>query len=264
MVPVDRRKWILDLLSKSEKIDIDQLAEQLNVSAMTIRRDLTYLEENEKVIRTHGGAILNKPTVLETPFQAKEGKFSNEKREIAKIALNYIQDHSTILLDSGTTTLEIAKRIKDKQNITVVTNDIKIAAELMDSEAKVIVTGGEIQNNIGTLFGPLTEYTLENLHVDLFFLGAHAVDLEAGVTVPTFEKASAKRLMIKAAETTWLVVDSSKFDQKSFAKVCDLSLINGVITDDGVNNVMEKKLKEYLTVIKPEGRVPFENRGYCR
>jgi DeoR/GlpR family transcriptional regulator of sugar metabolism len=252
LLPNERRKWILDQLSKDEKIDIDQLAEQCRVSAMTIRRDLSLLEEEEKIIRTFGGAILNKPLIVETPFLTKEGKYSRQKRRIAEKAMSLVSDHSTILLDSGTTTLEIARLLKEKKNLTVITNDIKIAAELMDSEVKVIVAGGELQNNVGALFGPITEQILKNIHVDLFFLGAHAVHLDAGITVTTFEKASIKKLMIEAAGTTWLVADSSKFDQKSFTKVCDLSSLDGVITDDGLPEADREKLNELLKVVTAE------------
>lgn len=253
MMPKERRNQILKQLHANGKIDIEDLVNQLNVSAMTIRRDLTYLEENEKIIRTHGGAILNKPLVVESSFRTKEGKFNDQKKQIANKAIEFIQDHSTILLDSGTTTLEIAKLLKDKKTITVVTNDIKIAAELIDTDVKVIVTGGELQNNVGTLFGPLTEQILKNIHVDLFFLGAHAIDFKAGVTAPTFEKASIKKLMIEASEKTWLVADSSKFDQKSLTKVCDLTQLYGVITDRNITTETEEKLNEYLEVVTVEG-----------
>lgn len=253
MLPKERRNLILEKLKKNEKIDIEHLAEQLNVSAMTIRRDLTYLEEEEKIIRTHGGAILNKPLIIESSFQAKEEKHNIEKRLIARKASELIQDNSTIILDSGTTTLEIAKLIKDRKKLTVVTNDIKIAAELMDSEAKVIVAGGELQNSVGALFGPLTEQILSNLHVDLCFLGAHAVHLKAGITTTTFEKAYVKKLMIEAAETTWLVVDSSKFCQKSLTKVCDLTRLDGVITDNKITDEYKEELQEYLEIVTSDG-----------
>lgn len=249
MVPKERRDLILDLLKENEKIEIEQLAEKLSVSAMTIRRDLNHLENEEMVIRTHGGAVLNKPLIVETSFQVKEGKQHFEKMLIAKKALTMIEDQSTILLDSGTTTLEIAKLIKDKKNLTVVTNDIKIAAELMDSEVRVIVAGGELQNSVGALFGPVTEQILRNLHVDLCFLGTHAVHLKAGITATTFEKALAKKLMIESAETTWLVADSSKFEQKSLTKVCDLTRIDGIITDHGVPDEYQQQLKEHLEII---------------
>lgn len=253
MQPKDRRELILEQLTMNEKIEIEQLVETLNVSAMTIRRDLNILEAEEKIIRTHGGAVLNQPLVNEVSFQIKETKHSYQKRKIAQTAVQYIKDHSTILLDSGTTNLEIAKRLKDKHHLTVLTNDIRIAVELMDSDIKVIVTGGELQNNTGAIFGPLTEQILKNIHVDQFFLGSHAVHMDAGSTAPTFEKASMKQLMIECAETTLLVADSSKFDQKSLAKVCDLSQIDGIITDDGVPTHYIEKLRETCRVIIAEG-----------
>ena len=254
MLPHERRKLILEKLVENEKISIEQLGDQLNVSAMTIRRDLAYLEEEEKIIRTHGGAILNKRLIAESSFQTKKEKNSDQKRKIAYTALNYIQGQSTILLDSGTTTLEIAKLLKNESGLTIITNDIKIASELLESKVKVIVLGGELQNNIGALLGSLTEQVLESLYVDLFFLGAHAIDLKAGVTAPTYEKASIKKLMVKAAESTWIVADSSKFNQKSFTKVCDLSGVNGIITDGGLSEEDKSGLQEYLKVTIADGR----------
>lgn len=249
MQPLERRKLIIEELSKNEKIDIDQLATNLNVSSMTIRRDLNALEFNKKIIRTHGGAVLQNALVHESSFVDKEGKFMLEKREIAKEAVNLIQDGSTILMDSGTTTLEIAKLLKGRQGFTVITNDIKIAVALMDSEVKVIIAGGELQNNIGALFGPLTENMLKEIHVDLCFLGAHAAHPEVGITAPTHEKAAIKKLMIDAAEKTWLVADSSKFNKKSLATVCDLSGIDGVITDHHISDNDKIKIKEHLEII---------------
>ncbi|MBD7963251.1 DeoR/GlpR transcriptional regulator [Fictibacillus sp. Sa2CUA10] len=253
MMPKERREQILQQLNENGKIEIEELVNELNVSAMTIRRDLAFLEETDQIIRTHGGAILNKPLVVESSFRTKEGKFNERKRAIAERAVQFIQDHSTILLDSGTTTLEIAKLLKEKTTITVVTNDIKIAAELLDTDVKVIVTGGELQNTVGTLFGPLTEQMLRGIHVDLFFLGAHAIHGRAGVTAPTYEKAAIKKLMIEASEKTWLVADSSKFDQKSLTKVCDLNQIHGLITDQQLSDETEKMLNEYLEVVTVEG-----------
>lgn len=254
MLPQERRKLILEKLVENERINIEQLGEQLNVSTMTIRRDLAYLEEEEKIIRTHGGAVLKKRLVAETSFQSKKAQNSDQKKKIAQTALNYIQDQSTILLDAGTTTLEIAKLLKHETNLTVITNDIKIASELLDSKLKVIVLGGELQNTTGTLFGPLTEQVLENLYVDIFFLGAHAIDLKAGVTAPTHEKAAIKQLMVKAAESTWIVADSSKFNQKSFTKVCDLSSVEGIITDDRITDEYMRELQDYLKVTVADGR----------
>lgn len=253
MQPKDRRKHILEKLYANGKIDIDDLVEELNVSAMTIRRDLNYLEEKNKIIRTHGGAILNKTLLYERTFTEKESKNRLEKQQIAKQAVKLIEEGTTIILDSGTTTFEIAKLLKEWRNITVVTNDIKIATELMNSQVKVIITGGELQNNIGALFGPLTENVIRNLHVDIFFLGAHAVHLEKGVMAPSFEKATIKQLMIEAADTTWLVADSSKIGEKSLTTVCELSEISGVITDMGLSEQYSAMLREQVRIVTAKG-----------
>ncbi|GAA0485426.1 DeoR/GlpR family DNA-binding transcription regulator [Salinibacillus aidingensis] len=259
-----RRQLILERLAEVEKIDIEKLAEELDVSTMTIRRDLSYLEEQEEVIRTHGGAVLNKPLINESPFQLKEGKHSQQKKHIAQKAIQLIPDQATILLDSGTTTLEIARLMKNRSDVTIVTNDIKIAAELMDSEVKVIITGGELQNRIGALFGNVTENILREIHVDLFFLGAHAIDINAGITAPGFEKASIKKLMIEAADQVWLVSDSSKFKQKSFTKVCSLSELDGIITDQTIDKEYESLLKEHLNVMKANGGNDHESWSHSR
>lgn len=249
MLPKERRALILEQLNENEKIDIEHIANQLQVSTMTIRRDLSYLEEKEKVIRTHGGAVLNKPLVNETSFLIKESKNSVQKQQIAQIAASLVPDHSTILLDSGTTTIEIAKLLIEKQNVTVITNDVYIASVLINSPVKVIITGGELQNNVGAIFGSLTESLLKSIHVDICFLGAHAFHSEAGITAPTFEKAAIKKLMIAAAETTYLVADSSKANEKSTVKVCDFSEINGGLITDYLDEQLKAQLCEKITII---------------
>lgn len=153
MLPNERRRWIeLEIINQG-KVDIEKLAKQLNVSTMTIRRDLAKLEEEGKIVRTHGGAIYPKALVQETPYLAKKGKNIRQKKAIARKALEFIPESANIILDSGTTTMEVAKLLKGREDLTIITNDIKIAAELTESKLKVIVTGGELQNRVGTLYG---------------------------------------------------------------------------------------------------------------
>lgn len=226
-----RRQNILTQLHEQGDIEIEVLAKELNVSNMTIRRDLTLLEHQNQVIRTFGGAIPVGKIVNDASFSTKENKFINEKKAIAKKALENIKDHSTILLDSGTTTLEIAKLLDKKEQLTVITNDIKIATVLMDTSVQVIIVGGVLQNSTGTILGALTEQQLKQFHVDIAFLGAHAIDIKAGITVPSLEKAVLKRLMIQATEKTIVVLDSSKFNTKSLMEVCKLSKDFQIITN---------------------------------
>lgn len=231
MNPKQRRSQIKQFLDTNGKADIDQLAESLDVSHMTIRRDLTQLEAENQVIRTHGGAILQKSLIKETPYARKEVEELQAKKAIAQEAVALIEKNATILIDSGTTTLELVRLLKDRDDLTVITNDIKIASELISAKPKCIVTGGEVQPEVGTLYGAHAQELLRTIHVDLFILGAHAVDKNAGVTAPTLEKARIKQLMMEAAEKTWLISDSRKFNEKAFAHVCDLGLLEGIITD---------------------------------
>lgn len=236
MNPKLRREQIRQLVEEHGKVEIDELTEALNVSHMTVRRDLALLEEEQKLIRTHGGAVLPKALVKETPYITKETKELHAKKRIAKASLGLIGHGATILVDSGTTTLEIVRLLKEREDLTIITNDIKIAAELVDAKPKCIVTGGEVQAEVGALYGSHAHDLLRSIHVDLFLLGAHAVHAAVGVSAPTIEKAKTKQLMIKAAEQTWLVCDSTKFNEKSLAHVCELLEVEGVVTDDRLSD----------------------------
>lgn len=244
-----RRNLVMKEMNKQGKVEIDQLAEQLQVSAMTIRRDLTLLEENGKLIRTIGGAVLPKPLITETPFSTKETIHMDEKKQVAEKALPFIESGQTILLDSGTTTLELAKLLKNEHDLTIITNDIRIAIELNDSNLHVIMIGGSMQNNVGTVYGAKAIQFVDDIYVDLFFLGAHAIDVHAGVTSPSLEKTMLKQAMIQAAESTWLLADSSKIGEKAFSKVCDLHDITGFITDNNVDEKVQDMLQDEIEVL---------------
>ncbi len=249
MNPTERKQTIMKLLNDTGRVEIDETALQLDVSSMTIRRDLETLEERGKLIRVHGGAVLPKPLIQETAYFQKESIKLEQKRKIANKAISFVEPGQTIILDSGTTTLEIAKLLKHQKDLTIITNDIKIAAFLLDSELRVIVTGGQLQNEVGTLYGPQTHAFFENIHVDIFFLGAPAVDINAGVTSPTLEKSLIKQLMIQAAETSWLVADSTKLDTKAFARVCQLDDLSGFITDQTMTSEQNRMYSNYINII---------------
>lgn len=241
-----RRERLQQLVLEHGKVDIDDLVNALNVSTMTIRRDLMQLEKENKLIRTHGGAVPMKGLINETPFYNKESQFQKEKKAIAKKAAALVEDGSTIIIDSGTTTLELARVLKSRENLTVITNDILIAAEFMDSSIHVMITGGELQNQVGAMFGPHTQNLLEAINTDQLFLGAHALHPESGITAPTLEKAKIKQLMIASAKETWLLTDSSKFNRKSFTTVCSLDKIAGIITDENLENVNPELFHDHV------------------
>ncbi|MFS0689379.1 DeoR/GlpR family DNA-binding transcription regulator [Sporosarcina sp. 179-K 8C2 HS] len=252
MSPKERRIKIIAILESYGKAEIAQLADMLEVTPMTIRRDFDVLEKQNKLIRTHGGAILTQALIRERTFASKSVLAVEEKKAIAVKAISFVSEGMTVLLDSGTTTLEIAKLLKSREHITVITNDIKIAAELMESRLEVIVIGGRLQTETGTLYGSLTKDILSSLHVDLFFLGANAIHSTFGVTTPSIEKSSLKRAMIRTAGQIILVADSTKFNQKSFSKICNLEVVSTIITDYNITDDILEKYNESVDIIISE------------
>ncbi|WP_042414704.1 DeoR/GlpR family DNA-binding transcription regulator [Geomicrobium sp. JCM 19038] len=227
-----RQREILDLLSERGELSIHHLEEIFQVSSMTIRRDLGFLAEQHKIIRTHGGAMRYPALIHETEYSSKSMSQVIQKQKIADEALKKIKSQMTILLDSGTTTLQLAKRIKERDDLTIITNDVSIMYELIDCPSTVISTGGTIQKDVGSLLGPHAAQLLKNVNVDLCFTGIHAIHTEAGLTVPTLEKAQIKRMMIEAATEAWVLCDSTKLMKTSLAKVCNIDEIAGIITDE--------------------------------
>lgn len=249
MTPVLRKKRILEELAHKGKVENLDLVELLEVSAMTVRRDLDELEKQKKLIRTHGGAALPQAIISEECYQYKQTFAHAQKVEIAEIAVGLVKDGMRVLLDSGTTTFEIARLLKLRTNLTIVTNDIKIAAELIDSQLEVILIGGKVQNDVGAVFGSYAEKMLKDIHVDILFLGAHAVHSTFGITSATFEKASIKKEMINASNRVYLTVDAQKFEKKAFAKIADVDSITGIITDQKMPKELEQIYGEMSTFI---------------
>lgn len=232
MKQLNRHTHILEKLNQQKKVEVEMLANELNVSEMTVRRDLEKLEINGELVRTFGGAIPVQTISNEISYQDKKVKNVFQKRMIAEKAVKKIEKDHIIFLDSGTTTLEIAKNILGiNLNLTVITNDISIANVLMDSTIDVIMLGGHLQNSTGSVLGTLTFDLINKLNADLFFLGAHAVDEEYGITAPSIEKAQVKIAMMQSSREVILVTDKSKYGNKALFKVCEIDEPNEIITD---------------------------------
>ncbi|MFD1020262.1 DeoR/GlpR family DNA-binding transcription regulator [Thalassobacillus hwangdonensis] len=248
MLQAERRSNIIQHLHEEGTILIEALASKYNVSPMTIRRDLAALEKEGKLVRSHGGAVLPESMEQEVPYQTKLSSYKQEKEAIAKKAVERIPQNGRVLLDSGTTNLEIAKLLKSRSDLTIITNDAKISMELLHSESQVISTGGELQKDVGAFIGPLVQELLRNIRVDVVFLGANAIDLHDGITTPSMEKAYIKKLMLDSARSKWIVADHSKFNKRSFAHVCNFSEVNGIITDDQINAETRRQLEQETNI----------------
>jgi DeoR family fructose operon transcriptional repressor len=250
MFPEERKSQILNSLFKNGKVKVCDLSKRYDVSEVTIRRDLQELEVDELIKRVHGGAVLNVNTKFEPTFSEKTDKFYDEKEAIGKLGAEMIVDGDTIAIDSGTTTLCIAKHMT-AVNITVLTNSLDIALELAKKkDVEVIVIGGTLRWETRAMVGPVADNTLQNFKVDKAFIGINAVCVINGLTTPNITEANTKREMIKIAKQTIVVCDHSKFNKVSFAKITDLDSIDIIITDNKLNKrLLESYKKEDVIVM---------------
>lgn len=243
MFQIERQEQILNYINQAQKANTNELAQKFNVSKVTIRRDIDMLAAEGLIVKTHGGAVaVTKSLLHEIPYAFKAEHNLNAKKSIGIAAAKCIEDGDIIILDSGSTTLEIAKNIVQK-NITVVTDDIKIAMQLSCKDnISVIVCGGTLSNPVYTLTGNMTVNFFSKLHVNKTFLGCDAVDLEFGISNRTYEEVDIKSAMMKAADEIIMVTDDSKLDKKVFCSLCDISAIDKLI----INRIDERNRRGFM------------------
>lgn len=233
MLPEQRKRRLLELLSENGGANVGYLADLLDVSAATIRRDLQLLESQGHIKRTHGGAVLpHVSTAFEPLHHEKSEQQLEHKQAIARAAADSVSNGEVVVLDSGSTTLALALELKRKRDLTVITSDLKIALELCDTPGfNVIALGGRVRPSLYSVIGPSVEQALSHLNANHSFLGADAVSLKAGLTNATLEEAPVKRLMMNCGQRTVLLADHTKFGKTSLAKVADLTEFDEVISD---------------------------------
>jgi DeoR/GlpR family transcriptional regulator of sugar metabolism len=226
---VSRQAEIIDVLQDGGFQSVNSLAARFEVTASTIRRDLERLEAMDLVQRTHGGAIPIKQ--LETPHQFKEELHLPEKAAIGKAMADRVLEGQTVLLDGGTTTLEVARHLTQRR-LTVVTNDLRIGLEIAQNRsAHLVFIGGELLPNIYTMWGPASVQQLTNLRVDVAIFGADMVS-DDGLYHSSSYEVELKRLMRSIAREAFFVADSSKFGREALFKVFEIVDFTAGITDD--------------------------------
>ena len=247
MFAEERRNAIIQMLQSGQKVKVAELCRRLQVSEATVRRDLQELRTLGLIHRTHGGA-LSPQHPLERSFQDREVQQLAEKQAIAAHAAALVEDGETILLDAGTTTLEIARALRGRA-VTVATNSMDVASIFTDdTTVDVILLGGSWRKSINSLVGPLTNQQLRTLHFDKCFLGANAVDVVSGVATHNLLEAETKQHMIAAAATTILVADHTKFGCQDFARICGLEELSLLISDKQLAAEQVSELEAYLDV----------------
>ena len=244
MFQLDRHKKIYDYILKNKNATVNELANICEVAPMTIRRDLDKMEKDGLITRVFGGAMIDISMVKEVDYADKEKSFIEEKVKIAKEAVNLVNDNYIVILDAGTTCMEIAKQLVHKNNLKIITTDILIAAYLMKYEnLEVYCTGGRVQTNVGNCIDTYTIDFLSNINADICFVGASAINqnLELSTFIP--DKGRVKQAMIDASMHKVLVTDNSKFNKRSFTKIRNLKDFEAVISDKGLEEELVKKMK---------------------
>jgi DeoR family transcriptional regulator of aga operon len=241
----ERRRAILETLNREGRVLVLELAKRFETSQVTIRKDLEALDAHGLIHRTHGGALPAREGALEDPtLREKEKLHHQEKLRIAEAAARMVQEGQVVILDSGTTTTEIARALRNFRNLTIVTNAVNIAAELSGTAVEVILTGGTLRKNSFSLVGPIAEETLHRLHADLLFLGVDGFDVQYGLSTPNLLEAKVNRVMVEIAKRKVAVCDSSKFGRRSLSLIAAPSALDEVITDRGVPKVDARALKK--------------------
>lgn len=244
MMAEERRTQILQIARSAGRVKVNELVRRFNTSAVTIRNDLNELHQRGLVLRSHGGAVLPDTILRESPVHERLKAHSDEKRRIGAMAATLINDGETIILDSGTTTLEIARQIKKKQGLQIITNGVNIAAELLDARGvEVFIVGGTVRGESASISGRFTEEMVEQFSADKMFLSGAGCDLDFGVSGANLEETMVNRAMLEISREIILVADASKFSKRSMSRIAPFSEIDTIISDTGLGEEIQVKLR---------------------
>ncbi|OAT45708.1 transcriptional repressor [Proteus hauseri ATCC 700826] len=234
------------MVNQKGKARVEDLAELFKVSSVTIRSDLSFLEKNGYIVRSHGAAIPNTGFIAELSIHEKRGQNAGIKSLIGKAAATLIKDGDTVILDSGTTTREIATHLKSRENVVVMTNGLDVAMELANTTGvEVLMTGGVLRKSALSFSGSQAENSLRNFRFDKVFLGVDGFDLRVGITTHNEQEASLNRLMCDISETIIAVADSTKFSKRSCHMIREFGEIDVLVTDSGIPEEYIQELKDH-------------------
>lgn len=244
----ERRSYILEKLARIKTVSVQDLVEELNHSESTIRRDLSQLEEEGKLVRIHGGAKRSVQVAAEDTMDEKTIKNVQEKQIIAQIAADLIKNQEVIYLDAGTTTFEMIPYLQGKK-ITVVTNGVPHASLLTDLKIETILVGGQIKQKTKAIIGTSAQQQLKNYRFSKAFIGMNSVDKEYGYTTPDIEEAAMKQTAIAQTNQAYVMVDPSKMGTVSFVKVSDIEDCTIITTHLGSE---AQELTEYTSILEEQ------------
>ncbi len=241
-----RRDGICRLLEERNILSISELSSILNISKITIRRDLDYLAKEKKIIKTYGGAVIQSAKDYEPPYMIRSLKMIEQKKAIGKLAVFLIPENSLIFIDVGTTLLELAKNLPTDKNISVITNWIPIAEELGKKMfSNLFLLGGKVNCREMSIIGNYPLQLLDNFNIEICFIGVGGISIDQGLTDYTLEEIEIKKQIIQRAEKRIVLADHKKFNQLAPIKICDLSDIDTIITSEGLKDKDRIEIEKY-------------------
>lgn len=230
MLPQERYSKLIEYLQEHEIIKIDQIMSLFDISIETARRDLNHLEKQGIIKKIYGGATLMAPEAKEPATSDRLSRNLTEKVKIAKKCAEFIKDGDSILLEVGTTTLQVARALKEKRNLTVITNSIHVVNELMDTDFDIYIIGGKVRHGEGSISGALAIFELENFQISKAIIGGGGLTPERGLSDYNIEESLVRKKVVEKAMEVILVADHTKFGRDVLAHICPVSAIDLVIT----------------------------------
>lgn len=241
---VERRSLIIKELNLKGKVDVNVLSKMFGVSEVTIRNDLAQLEKKNILIRARGGALKIDPVGIDYHISEKDKINIKAKQLIGSKATNFVNEGDTIMIDSGTTAMELVRNLDNKMSLTVITNALNIANQFFDNNnINVIIPGGFLRNKSFSLVGTPAEKSIRNYFCDKLFLGVDGLDIDYGLSTPNIEEAHFNSTMIEMSNQVIVLADSSKIGKRSLAFICPLTKVDILITDSNISDVQKTSLE---------------------
>ncbi|MFN3800991.1 DeoR/GlpR family DNA-binding transcription regulator [Belliella pelovolcani] len=245
MTLAERHRYILDKLNQAGIVHVSDLSKELNVTVVTVRKDLKLLEDKGLLFRSHGSATLHSPYVNDKPVNEKKLVRVEEKIKIAQAAVQLVEKEEAIIIGSGTTVVSFAQLIPKDQKLTVLTAAMNVTLALIDSpEVEIVQLGGVVRKSSSSVVGNYAEEMMANFACSKLFLSVDGISLDFGLTTSHMMEAHLNAQMIRSVQKTIVLADSSKFGKKGFGKICNLEDVDMIITDSGIPDIYKEKLEE--------------------
>lgn len=245
MTIAERHKYILAKLQKEGHVAVAELAKELDITMVTVRKDLKILEDKGLLYRSHGSATPASPYVNDRPVTEKRMVQVEEKKKIASLALRMIDEDEAIIIGSGTTVMALAREIPKNMKLTVLTGAMNVTMALIDHpDIEVVQLGGVVRKSSSSVVGHYAEEMLRNFACSKLFLSVDGISPEFGLTTTNMMEAHLNARMIKAVQKTIVLADSSKFGKKGFGRICEVDDIDIIITDSAVSEIYKQRLEE--------------------